>query len=81
MRKYKSVWLEIKEDLKFLKQKYNVNYARVIIANRGFHSLLFYRSANYLWRLRIPLIPLILTRIIQVLYGIDTIEQLLREES
>ena len=48
MRKYKSVWLEIKEDLKFLKQKYNVNYARVIIANRGFHSLLFYRSANYL---------------------------------
>jgi serine O-acetyltransferase len=39
--------------------------------NRGFHALLFYRTANGLSKLKIPILPLILTRIIQVLYSID----------
>ncbi|MBX9988616.1 serine O-acetyltransferase [Priestia aryabhattai] len=42
-----------------------------IISNRGFHSLLNYRVANYLHKKKVPLIPLALTRIIQITYGID----------
>lgn len=41
------------------------------LSNRGFHALLVYRISNRLWRWRIPVIPLILTRIIQILYAID----------
>lgn len=42
-----------------------------VISNRGFHALLIYRISNYLWRKKVPLIPLLLTRIIQILYSID----------
>lgn len=41
------------------------------LSNRGFHALLAYRISNRLWRWRIPVIPLILTRIIQILYAVD----------
>jgi len=58
-------------DLKALKKKYKVSYLKAFISNRGFHSLLFYRISNCLYKLRIPIIPLILTRFIQIIYGID----------
>ena len=59
------------KDLQILKQKYGVSYGMPLLSNRGIHSLLFYRIANFLYRYKIPLLPLILTRIIQILYGID----------
>ena len=62
---------DILTDLEALKSRYNLSIIKAIISNRGFHALLFYRIANYLHKRRIPLIPLILTRIIQIVYGID----------
>lgn len=44
---------------------------KVFISNRGFHALLVYRIANLFYRMRIPLLPMILTRIIQIVYSID----------
>lgn len=43
----------------------------VFISNRGFHALLIYRISHFLWKKKIPLIPLLFTRIIQILYAID----------
>lgn len=48
-----------------------VNKIIIFFFNRGFHALLFYRIANILYKYKIPLLPLILTRIIQILYSID----------
>lgn len=58
-------------DLKELKVQYEMNPVLAIIANRGFHALFFYRLSNWLYRIKIPLLPLIFTRIIQILYAID----------
>jgi serine O-acetyltransferase len=49
----------------------NGHWLKVVLTNRGFHALLFYRISNWMYRRKIPIIPLILTRIIQVLYSID----------
>lgn len=59
---------EIKRDLSAVADSNNI---KVFFTNRGFHALLFYRISNKLWKLKVPLIPLIFTRIIQILYGID----------
>lgn len=61
----------IKLDLRYLKEKFGVGVLTAFISNRGFHALLFYRLANACYRHRIPLIPLILSRIIQIFYAID----------
>ncbi len=42
-----------------------------VFFNRGFHALLFYRFSHALSRKHIPVIPLVLTRVIQILYAID----------
>jgi Serine acetyltransferase len=47
------------------------HWLRVLLTNRGVHALICYRISHFLWKHKIPLIPLILTRIIQILYGID----------
>ena len=39
--------------------------------NRGFHALIGYRIARALALRKVPLIPMFLTRIVQILYGID----------
>lgn len=46
-------------------------WLKVILSNRGFHALLTYRLSHLLYRIGVPLLPLILTRIVQILYGID----------
>lgn len=43
----------------------------VAFSNRGFHSLLVYRLSNLLFRLRLSFLSLILTRLVQIVYGID----------
>ncbi|ABF44651.1 Serine O-acetyltransferase [Deinococcus geothermalis DSM 11300] len=43
----------------------------VVLSNRGFHALVAYRLAHALHHRQVPLVPLVLSRIIQVLYGID----------
>ncbi|WP_134092151.1 serine O-acetyltransferase [Olivibacter sp. XZL3] len=63
----KSSWYDLKE----LRAQYELHPLMAIIANRGFHALFVYRLSNWLYRIRIPLLPLLFTRIIQVLYAID----------
>lgn len=43
----------------------------MIITSRGFQALLLYRIANIAYKNSIPIIPMILTRITQMLYSID----------
>jgi serine O-acetyltransferase len=62
---------KIYEDLKTLKQTYNISYVMSILSNRGFHALLFYRISNFLYKCKVPILPLIFTRIIQIIYSID----------
>ncbi|MDO7137090.1 serine O-acetyltransferase [Algibacter lectus] len=62
---------DINKDLSALKVKYGLSYFMAIISNRGFHSLFFYRVSHALWNLKIPILPLILTRFVQVMYAID----------
>jgi serine O-acetyltransferase len=60
-----------KRDLYRLRTEYEVGTFMAILANRGFHALFFYRIANSLNRRRIPFLPLLLTRIVQIMYSID----------
>jgi serine O-acetyltransferase len=57
----------LKKDL----NQINKHWVKALFSNRGFHALLVYRISNKLWKLKIPLLPLIMTRLIQILYGID----------
>jgi serine O-acetyltransferase len=59
------------DDLNAAKRFSLVNKVAIFFFNRGFHAILFYRIANILYKCKIPLLPLILTRIIQILYAID----------
>jgi len=62
---------EISRDIKAAKQ-FSLNNALVIfLFNRGFHALLNYRIANKLYKWKIPVLPLVFTRIIQIFYAID----------
>lgn len=42
-----------------------------LMTNRGLQSILLYRFSHALWRRRVPVLPLVFTRIAQILYGID----------
>ncbi len=53
------------------KRKTTANRIAIILTNRGFHAIFNYRLANACVIRKIPILPLIFTRIIQILYGID----------
>jgi len=61
----------IKTDINAAEKLFLVNKIKIFFSNRGFHALLYYRIANKFYRWRIPVLPLVLTRIIQILYAID----------
>ncbi|WP_413668205.1 serine O-acetyltransferase [Mucilaginibacter sp. Mucisp86] len=60
-----------KADLEASHQFGNANKWGLFFFNRGFHALLFYRLAHSASKMHIPLLPFVLTRIIQILYAID----------
>ena len=62
---------DINKDLDAAKRFSEVNKVLIFFFNRGFHALFYYRIANNFYRWRIPVLPLVLTRIIQILYAID----------
>lgn len=65
-------WLRnTSHDIRELKVQYQMNPFLAVFSNRGFHALFVYRLCNWLNSIHIPLVPLVLTRIVQVLYGID----------
>ncbi len=43
----------------------------VLLTNRGMQCLLLYRLSHALWKRRVPIAPLLLTRIAQILYAVD----------
>ncbi|WP_416443473.1 serine O-acetyltransferase [Leeuwenhoekiella sp. A16] len=65
------LYYDISKDLDFLSYKFGINKVTALLFNRGIHALIVYRLANRSASLNIPLIPLILTRIVQILYSID----------
>lgn len=42
-----------------------------LLTNRGVQALVLYRTSHALWKRRVPLLPLLLTRIEQFLYAVD----------
>jgi serine O-acetyltransferase len=58
---------EIIMDIKKVEGKFILS----LLTNRGVHALISYRISHWLWLHKIPLIPMILTRLIQILYSID----------
>jgi serine O-acetyltransferase len=62
---------DIKLDLFRLRTEFEVSNLMALLANRGIHALINYRFSHYLFIKGIPILPLLLTRIIQILYAID----------
>src|ERR1700710_787520 len=67
MKLFKNIALDINAAKSFSR----ANKVVIFFFNRGFHALLNYRIANLLYQLRVPVLPMILTRIIQIFYAID----------
>jgi len=65
------VFKESKKDLVILKEKYGLSFIMAIFSNRGWQSLFIYRLSHVLWKNKIPLIPMLLTRFIHIMYSID----------
>jgi len=42
-----------------------------LLTNRGLQSILLYRLSHALWERHVPILPLLFTRVAQILYGID----------
>jgi len=42
-----------------------------ILLGKGFKAMLIYRLSHALWRLRVPIVPLLLGRVSQFLYAVD----------
>lgn len=61
----------VKQDLQFLRDRFGVNPVVAFFTNRGFHALFCYRISHKLYKFRIPLVPLIITRLVQIIYAID----------
>lgn len=65
------LYKQIIEDIKAANRFSLANKLVIFFFNRGFHALLMYRLSNLLYRWKIPLFPMIFTRLIQIIYAID----------
>lgn len=63
--------LRIVSDLQADLHAYSGSRIMTALTSRGFHAGLVYRVSNALWKVRVPLLPLLLTRIVHMLYAID----------
>ncbi len=63
----------VRADIARLMQGKNSRSERVlaILTNRGFHAMLLHRLSHLLRQRRVPVLPLILTRIAQTLFAVD----------
>jgi serine O-acetyltransferase len=61
----------INEDLNAANRFSLASKSTIFFLNRGFHALFYHRIANLFYRFKIPIIPAILTRMVQILYAID----------
>ncbi len=60
-------WKEVAQDIR----AQNMHPLVAVVASKGVHALLAYRIAHRLYRIHIPVLPFLLSRTIQVFYGID----------
>jgi serine O-acetyltransferase len=63
----------VRADLDLLLRNENSTTRRIsaLLTNRGLHALLLYRLSHWLWKARVPLLPLILSRVAQHLFAVD----------
>lgn len=66
-------WDCIRADIRRLLQGKSSRAQRLlaIVFNRGFHALVLYRISHAAWMRRIPIVPLVLTRLSQHLFAVD----------
>jgi serine O-acetyltransferase len=67
------MWKKIKKDFKavFERDPAAVSRLEVVLTYAGFHAILFYRFAHWLWKIRIPLLPRIISQTARFLTGIE----------
>lgn len=67
------LWAALRADARFLTRTHPARAKKWLVAvtNRGLQTLVLYRVSHTLWRHRIPLLPLVLTRLCQHLYAVD----------
>lgn len=65
-----SLLKNISKDISAAKVFFDTGNAAVFF-NRGFRALLFYRIAHKLFQWKVPLLPMIFTRLTQIVYAID----------
>lgn len=63
----------LRADLRMLVRQHGslARRAVVILTNRGFHAVLLYRLSHGLWKARVPVLPMVLTRFAQHLFAVD----------
>jgi serine O-acetyltransferase len=67
------IWETLKADYKaiFEKDPAAKNFLEVILCYPGFHAILLHRFAHFLWKLKIPVIPRLISHINRFLTGIE----------
>ncbi|MEN2983868.1 MAG: serine O-acetyltransferase [Dictyoglomaceae bacterium] len=69
----RKIWETIKADYKaiFEKDPAARNFLEVILCYPGFHAILIHRFAHFLWKIKIPVIPRLISHISRLLTGIE----------
>ncbi|PMQ01581.1 MAG: serine O-acetyltransferase [Dictyoglomus sp. NZ13-RE01] len=69
----KKIWETLKADYKavFEKDPAARNFLEVILCYPGFHAILLHRVAHFLWKLKIPVIPRLISHVNRFLTGIE----------
>lgn len=62
---------DVAADVAVRRDRFGIAPWRTVLINRGFHALLAYRVARWLRTHRVPLLPELVSRVVQILYGID----------
>lgn len=67
------LWKCVRNDARLVTRRRRSVVGRVatLLTNRGFQAVLLYRVSHAMWRSRIPILPLILSRLSQHLYAVD----------
>src|SRR4051812_20706239 len=67
-----NVFSSLRQDLRRLgRAKGRLGRIAAPLTNRGFHAILLSRLSHALCRLRVPLLPMLFTRIAQTLFAVD----------
>src|SRR5947209_17412637 len=71
------MWSSLKADVKLLTRGERSPLKRIAktLTNRGMQALFLYRLSHGLWKRRIPVLPMIFTRLSQHLFAVDIAHQ------